>query len=103
MTEPTNLQILIAEINQTGKSEYIGAVKAMSVRLQLPIYQKVMGISSLLGSEKTSKNKIINDLLAIAVDQVYDNLTAEQKQVIDQVPVGLHFSDDPSDFDSDRI
>ena len=84
--EPTKLERIISEINRTGTSSYSGALKPLSIRLSIVTYAKVVAIENFIGGEKTSKNKIINDLLEIAFDQIYPSLDESQKHAFD------HFS-----------
>ena len=84
--EPTKVEILLSEINRTGKSSFSGALKPLSIRLPIQTYAKVVAIENFIGSEKTSKNKVINDLLEIAFDQIYPFLNESQKHAFD------HFS-----------
>lgn len=84
--EPTKVEMLISEINRTGKSTYSGALKPLSIRLPIQTYAKVVAIENFIGTDKTSKNKVINDLLEIAFDQIYPSLNESQKHAFD------HFS-----------
>ena len=81
--EPTKVEMLLSEINNTGKSAYSGVLKPLSIRLPIQTYAKVVAIENFIGVEKTSKNKIINDLLEIAFDQIYPSLSESQKQAFD--------------------
>ncbi|EXV26942.1 hypothetical protein [Acinetobacter baumannii] len=87
--EPTKVQMLISEINNTGKSAYNGVLKPLSIRLPVQTYAKVVAIENFIGAEKTSKNKIINDLLEIAFDQIYPSLSESQKQAFDSFSQSL--------------
>lgn len=81
--EPTKVEILLSEINRTGKSSYSGVLKPLSIRLPIQTYAKVVAIENFIGAEKTSKNKVINDLLEIAFDQIYPSLNESQKHQFD--------------------
>ena len=83
--EPTKVDMLLSEINRTGKSTYAGALKPLSVRLPIQTYAKIVAIENFIGSEKTSKNKIINDLLEIAFEQIYPSLNESQKLAFDSI------------------
>ena len=83
--EPTKVEMLLSEINNTGKSAYSGVLKPLSIRLPIQTYAKVVAIENFIGA-KTSKNKVINDLLEIAFDQIYPSLSESQKHAFD------HFS-----------
>ena len=78
--EPTKVEMLLSEINNTGKSAYSGVLKPLSIRLPIQTYAKVVAIENFIGVEKTSKNKIINDLLEIAFDQIYPSLSESQNK-----------------------
>jgi hypothetical protein len=80
--EPTKVEMLLSEINRTGKSSYSGVLKPLSIRLPIQTYAKVVAIENFIG-EKTSKNKVINDLLEIAFDQIYPSLNESQKHAFD--------------------
>ena len=51
--------------------------------------QKLLLLRFFIGAEKTSKNKIINDLLEIAFDQIYPSLSESQKQAFDSFSQSL--------------
>ena len=87
--EPTKVEMLLSEINNTGKSAYSGVLKPLSIRLPIQTYAKVVAIENFIGAEKTSKNKIINDLLEIAFDQIYPSLNESQKQAFDSFSQSL--------------
>ena len=87
--EPTKVEMLLSEINRTGKSSYAGVLKPLSIRLPIQTYAKVVAIENFIGAEKTSKNKIINDLLEIAFDQIYPSLSESQKQAFDSFSQSL--------------
>ena len=86
--EPTKVEMLLSEINNTGKSAYSGVLKPLSIRLPIQTYAKVVAIENFIGAE-TSKNKIINDLLEIAFDQIYPSLSESQKQAFDSFSQSL--------------
>ena len=87
--EPTKVEMLLSEINNTGKSAYSCVLKPLSIRLPIQTYAKVVAIENFIGVEKTSKNKIINDLLEIAFDQIYPSLSESQKQAFDSFSQSL--------------
>ena len=86
--EPTKVEMLLSEINRTGKSSYSGVLKPLSIRLPIQTYAKVVAIENFIG-EKTSKNKVINDLLEIAFDQIYPSLNESQKHAFDHFSTSL--------------
>ena len=56
--EPTKVDMLLSEINRTGKSTYVGALKPLSVRLPIQTYAKIVAIENFIGSEKPVKIKL---------------------------------------------
>lgn len=84
--EPRKVEQLLSEINRTGSSTAVGALKSLSIRLPIQNYAKIEALVTMIGSEKTSKNKVINDLLEIAFEQIYPSLNESQKSAFD------HFS-----------
>ena len=87
--EPTKVERLLSEINRTGSSSSSGALKPLSIRLPIQTYAKVVAIENFIGGEKTSKNKVINDLLEIAFDQIYPSLSESQKHAFDHFSMSL--------------
>jgi hypothetical protein len=76
--EPTNLQIFVAEVKGTGESEYMGIYKQVPLRLRAGVFAEVEAFQEMMAkTQKVSRNKIINDLLQIAIDQVKDSLDAK--------------------------
>lgn len=80
MTEPTNLQLFVAELKKTGRSNYHGAYFQVPFRIQYHLHAKVEALSKHLNS---SRNKVLNDLLAIALDQVYLSLDLDEDTLHD--------------------
>lgn len=87
--EPTKVEMLVAEINRTGSSSVSGALKPLSIRLPIQTYSKVVAIENFIGPEKTSKNKVINDLLEIAFEQIYPSLNESQQLVFNEISMSL--------------
>ena len=76
--EPTNLQIFVAEVKGTGESEYMGIYKQVPLRLRAGVFAEVEAFQEMMSkTQKVSRNKIINDLLQIAIDQVKESLDAK--------------------------
>lgn len=88
-TEPTKVEMLVSEINRTGRSNYSGSLKPMSIRLPIQTYSKIVAIENFIGGDKTSKNKIINDLLEIAFEQIYPSLNESQRIAFDSISPSL--------------
>ena len=55
--EPTKVEMLLSEINNTGKSAYSGVLKPLSIRLPIQTYAKVVAIENFIGVEKLVKIK----------------------------------------------
>lgn len=76
--EPTKLQMFVAEVQGTADSEYIGLSKQIPLRLQMDLLASVMALNTLMSErQKTPRNKVINDLVSIAVEQVVESLDRE--------------------------
>jgi hypothetical protein len=76
--EPTKLQMFVAEVQGTADSEYIGLSKQIPLRLQMDLLASVMALNTLMSErQKTARNKVINDLVSIAVEQVVESLDPE--------------------------
>lgn len=96
--EPTKVEMLIQQINHTATSNYNGALKPMSIRLPIQTYSKIVAIENFIGADKTSKNKIINDLLEIAFDQIYPSLNESQRIAFNSISPSLL-----DDLESDKL
>ena len=84
--EPTKVEKLLSEINNT-ESLFIAVLLNPCLFVYLfKLMQKLLLLKILLVLKKTSKNKVINDLLEIAFDQIYPFLNESQKHAFD------HFS-----------
>lgn len=82
--ELSNLQQFLIELNHSGKSEYNGALKNIALRLRFVSSAKVDALTAMLGSG-ASRNKVLNDLIEIALDEVYSKLSPEQKAHLDEL------------------
>lgn len=69
--EPSRLDVLIAQVQKTAKSDYVGAVHALSVRLPTFVYGTVEALCKHSGM---SRNKMIVQLLEVALEEVFDRL-----------------------------
>jgi hypothetical protein len=79
--EPTNLQIFVAEVKGTGESEYMGVYKQVPLRLRAGVFAEVEALQEMMArTQKVSRNKVINDLLEIAIDQVKGSLDEKSLQ-----------------------
>ncbi|MCW8502655.1 hypothetical protein OQG76_10495, partial [Streptococcus macedonicus] len=97
--EPTKLQMFVAEVKGTAESEYIGLSKQIPLRLQVDLFASVMALHTLISEkQKTPRNKVLNDLIAISVDQVVDGLDEETRHKFNAI--ASHYLDELSQYDS---
>lgn len=73
----SNLSQFMIELKHSGTSEYFGAYKQIPLRLRFVSNARVTALTSMF--QGASKNKILNDLIEIALDQVYEKMTDDQK------------------------
>jgi hypothetical protein len=90
--EPSNLDVFIAEITGNGESDYIGVQHQVPFRIQGHLYAQltsIMGIYDMRAREKgrrsSSRNKVLNDLLAISLDAVLSKLGSEDLAIFEQL------------------
>ena len=55
--EPTKVEMLLSEINNTGKSAYSGVLKPLSIRLPIQTYARLLLLRILLVLKKLVKIK----------------------------------------------
>ena len=73
--EPTNLQIFVSEVKGSGESDYKGIYKQVPLRLRVGVFAEVEAFTDMMArTQKVSRNKVINDLLQIAIENVKDLL-----------------------------
>jgi len=63
--EPTALQLLVSELNHSGKSQYTGMLFPVHTRLQAPLYGLLEVLTHHAG---TSRNKVVNQLLEVGLE-----------------------------------
>ncbi len=86
MTEPTSLDLLVAEVKGVASSEYNGLFKQIPLRLELPIFAKVDALHTLISqNQKCPRNKVLNDLITVAIDQVMAQLDEDTVFRINQI------------------
>ncbi|WP_308655612.1 hypothetical protein, partial [Acinetobacter junii] len=99
MNEPTSLDILVAEVKGVATSEYTGLFKQIPLRLELPIFAKVDALHTLISqNQKCPRNKVLNDLITVAIDQVMAQLDEDTVFRINQI--ASYTYDQLSTFDS---
>jgi hypothetical protein len=81
--ELSNLSQFMIELKHSGTSEYHGAYKQIPLRLRFVSNARVTALTSMF--EGASKNKILNDLIEIALDQVYEKMTDDQKAIYEEI------------------
>jgi hypothetical protein len=97
--EPTKLALFVAEVKGTAESEYFGLSKQIPLRLQFDLFASVMALHTLISeNQKTPRNKVLNDLVSIAVDEVVEKLDPETKNKFDAI--ASHYLAELSQADS---
>ena len=72
--EPTNLDFFLSEVKKTGESKLlVFIIKFHSVCFS-PHYQRVEGLRNYMNEPR---NKVLNSLIEIALDQVFENLSKD--------------------------
>ena len=69
--DPTNLQEFMSLVNKTGDSSSVGMFKQIPLRLSIWEFSR---LEALCKHMQQPRNKVLNFLIAIALDQVYENL-----------------------------
>ena len=80
--EPTNFQVFMAEVNKTAKTESIGVYHQVPFRMARWNFARLEGLRNHMGEPR---NKVLNSLIEIALDQVYEKMTDEQKAVYEEI------------------
>ena len=97
--EPTKLQMFVAEVQGTAESEYMGLSKQIPLRLRIDLFAEVMALHEILSAnQKTPRNKVLNDLLDIAIDQVKKELDQDSYEKLQTL--SFHHYEELSSFDS---
>jgi hypothetical protein len=73
---PSRLEMAIALFTKTGTSDGMGSVNAISVRIPSIEYVTIEALAQFSG---LSRNKVIVQLLEVALDEVFQGFTAEQR------------------------
>ena len=97
--EPTKLQMFVAEVQGTAESEHMGLSKQIPLRLRIDLFAEVMALHEILSAnQKTPRNKVLNDLLDIAIDQVKKELDQDSYEKLQTL--SFHHYKELSSFDS---
>lgn len=79
MSEPTKLEIFLAEIQKTGTSESFGSVHSVTVRLPSVEFAT---IEALCRTSGLARNKVIVNLIQVALDEMWQGVNPEMRDVI---------------------
>jgi hypothetical protein len=74
--EPTNLDMFVSEVKQTGVSKFTGTYNQVPFRIFTGYFQKVEALRLHMG---VSRNKVLNSLIEIALDEVFERLEKDPK------------------------
>jgi hypothetical protein len=87
----SNLDMFVAEITGNSESSYSGVELQVSLRIQSHINAQLTAIMALYdmharekGRRPSSRNTVLNELLAIALDAVVTRLNHDDKDFFDQ-------------------
>lgn len=79
--KPSNLDLFIAEVTGSGESVYSGVQHQVPFRIHAHLYSKVQALMALSQAHNqarskraNSRNAFLNDLLQIALDEVYSSI-----------------------------
>jgi hypothetical protein len=72
--EPTEAQIVASIINGTGKSETVASMRTISARVIVTTLARVDAMAQKAGK---SRNEMLNMLLDVACNEVYNNLESD--------------------------
>ena len=79
MSEPPKLEIFLAEIQKTGTSESFGSVHSVTVRLPSVEFAT---IEALCRTSGLARNKVIVNLIQVALDEMWQGVNPEMRDVI---------------------
>jgi hypothetical protein len=75
--EPTNFQVFMAEVNKTAKTESTGVYHQVPFRMARWNFARLEGLRNHMGEPR---NKVLNSLIEIALDQVFEQLEHGSKE-----------------------
>jgi hypothetical protein len=84
---PTVLDMLVSELNHTGKSNYAGAVYPVHTRLQADLYGMVEALTAHAG---ISRNKMMNRLVEVGVQTTLEALPDEVVLRLNDIANGIY-------------
>lgn len=79
MSEPTKLEMFLAEIQKTATSEAVGSVHSVTVRLPSVEFAT---IEALCRTSGLARNKVIVNLIQVALDEMWQGVDPEMRDVI---------------------
>lgn len=84
INEVSKIDMLMSEFQNQGKSEWRGLVKTISVRIPVGDFSSIDAFSRHTGM---SKNKVIVQLLNVALDGVVAGLDRKNRKALDQLQI----------------
>lgn len=84
--EPTSLQLLVAEVKKSATSSYHGGYIQVPFRIEFSSYTRLEALVKHTGS---SRNKIMNDLLRIGLDNLYASLDDRTIKTLFDIETGI--------------
>jgi len=87
--EPTKLQMLLAEVNKTATSDFVGVYKQVPFRITASSYARLTALHTYM---EVSRNKVLNDLLDIALDEVFSKFPPEIAEKIGMLAAQTYVS-----------
>ena len=84
--EPTNLQLLVAEVKKSTSSSYHGGYIQVPFRVEIASYTRLEALVKHTGS---SRNKIMNDLLRIGIETLAASLDDETIKTLFEIETSI--------------
>jgi hypothetical protein len=84
--EPTNLQLLVAEVKKSASSSYHGGYIQVPFRIEFASYTRLEALVKHTGS---SRNKIMNDLLRIGIETLAASLDDETIKTLFEIETSI--------------
>lgn len=78
-TEPTKLAMFLTEVQKNGVSETSTSVHSVTVRMPSITFTTVEALARVSGM---ARNKVIVNLLDVAIDEMWKGLDAETRDVV---------------------
>lgn len=84
--QPTKLEMALSLFQRTGTSEGMGSVQAFSVRIPTLEYASIEALAKHSG---LSRNKVIVELLQVALDEVWQGLDEDNRMELVKIRAGF--------------